>query len=96
MLKTCLQLDGDTEIRVKSLASSGGGSSRRTATFELSKAPENLLLTDNEKSLYEHGSSDGPVMDTHFVGMTPLHSDDENGASFKVESVHYHICISSF
>lgn len=85
MLKRCLQLDDDIEIRVKSLASSGSGASRRTATFELSKAPADLLLTDNERSLYEHGSSDGPVLDTHFVGMTPLHSDDENGASFKVE-----------
>lgn len=88
MLKRCLRLDDDIEIRVKSLAASASGSSRRTATFELSKAPENLLLTDNETPLYEHGSSDGPVMDTHFVGMTPLHSDDgsnENAASFKVE-----------
>ena len=95
MLKRCLQLDDSIEIRVKSLASSGGGSSRKTATFDLSKAPHNLLLTDDEMSLYEYGSSDGPVMDTHFVGMTPLHSD-ENGACFKVESVHHPRFISTF
>lgn len=93
LVRRVLELGHDIAVDVNSLADDPSRPGRKIATLEFSKIPDRLSeYTDNwewQFSLFGNQQNDRErsalVFDTHFKGLTPLHSRSD--AECDVESV---------